>query len=567
MKGLGFRGSCWLLLAVMLFMMGGSTVLAAGFYGNPYVTFSPTGQAWTTHAGDRDIRQYPHGMTVRTGNESTLRAPGEGEHFYQYDRNGMIPVGKWECQHTYGQCIHNAYPVGNVWCGVYFQRNNCSRYYFSGWVPYCADCGERMDSPNIYMSDQAAASLSELDLNKPLYYYLCPFCGNLEQGATLGKHYCKAISYNQYRVIYDPNVRTGVFHGRMAASYHMYNNATMYEGKRVTPVTSLSVNAYSYDGMRFAGWNTKPDGTGVTFQDGAVIYNLTNKDWKESGEGTIRLYAQWRPAVSTLRIDPAGGSYGGRQTMTEIDGRYLESYRPDLSLLCAPSAMKISFDTHGGEALQPRYSEFYFREWQKSTPFHGDYNNGVYMFVAPVGSVDTLTATYGRVAVTLPVATRMGYRFDGWYYDAECTVLAGYAGEQLIPDQNIILHAAWAEEMELYAEITRILEPHTPNFKRGESGILKIKTTGHAERVTVSFPEAMNEAGGNLDKVFGYSKASEGDHEENIQFMVPLYLPTAEKYTVTVRAYKGDKMLEKKPAFGLIGEQESVLNELRTRLR
>lgn len=78
----------------------------------------------------------------------------------------------------------------------------------------------------------------------------------------LSAHWCKKISWNQYRIFYDPNIKK--YNGYMDYSYHMYNNETIYEGETVTPVTHLTENNYTRVGYVFTGWNTKQDGSGVS---------------------------------------------------------------------------------------------------------------------------------------------------------------------------------------------------------------------------------------------------------------------------------------------------------------
>ena len=51
---------------------------------------------------------------------------------------------------------------------------------------------------------------------------------------------------------------------------------------------SLKANAYKMEDYLFTGWNTKADGSGMAYADGAAVNNLTAK----SG-GSITLYAQW----------------------------------------------------------------------------------------------------------------------------------------------------------------------------------------------------------------------------------------------------------------------------------
>lgn len=122
-------------------------------------------------------------------------------------------------------------------------------------------------------------------------------------------------------------------------------------------------------------------------------------------------------------------------------------------------------------------------------------------------------------------------------------------------------------EFSLSASISRILEPHEPVFKCGESGILHITTWGYADYVEVEFPKEMLELNPALNKTYYYRSDSVYKQEEELQFMIPLYTPANAKYTITVRAYKGNKKLEEYPALSTISVEGSVADELRTRLR
>ena len=129
------------------------------------------------------------------------------------------------------------------------------------------------------MSREAAETIQYMDLgseeNPVTYYYLCPFCSNLEQGVTFSPHRCKTISNNQYRITYDANAES--CHGFMEESYHMYDNAVLYEGKEVTPVTHLVVNNYSRTGYVFTGWNSKPVSLMGTVQKYTICLRLITK--------------------------------------------------------------------------------------------------------------------------------------------------------------------------------------------------------------------------------------------------------------------------------------------------
>ena len=444
------------LLALGLMLMFPGQAEAADkktIYNSPYVTFSPDGKAWTTCAGDRDYTWYDADTRVSTGITSSLRALNTGEHYYKVSRYGEIPIGYWQVSHRPAQCIHNEYPEDNdLYHGIQYGRHKCLRNYNSGWMAYCADCGEVIAYANMYMSRDAAKSIQYLDLgsekNRVFYYYLCPFCRNLEQGVGLSAHWCKEISWNQYRIFYDPNIKE--YNGYMDYSYHMYNSATEYEGQTVTPVTHLTENNYTKEGYVFIGWNTKPDGSGVSFTDSAEIYNLSNVDWRdestwtEKDNGTITLYAQWRKSESTLVIDANGGRYNGvdKYSLTEP---YSSKYLLQKNLIVSPNGYTVAFETNGGTNVDTITGTMHFVKWMQIQPFNGFVTNDTYMFMAPDRNIDTLKAVYQSDPITLPVTTKDGWSFGGWYYDPDFSLPAGGAGDQIIPSKDMTLYAQWVD--------------------------------------------------------------------------------------------------------------------------
>ena len=141
-------------------------------------------------------------------------------------KDGVIPIGKWTVVHKDSSCCHNSYPpVGVPYHNIGFGRKCCLHPYYSGWMASCADCGENITPIMIYMNRKAAESITSLDLSLD-YYYLCPYCTNLEQGSNFGVHYCRDISWNRYQIRYDSNAN-GWVGGYMEPSSHMYNNETI----------------------------------------------------------------------------------------------------------------------------------------------------------------------------------------------------------------------------------------------------------------------------------------------------------------------------------------------------
>lgn len=67
--------------------------------------------------------------------------------------------------------------------------------------------------------------------------------------------------------------------------------------------TTLSDCTYERTNYHFVGWNTKADGSGDSFEEGAIIsYNLTEEE-----EGVVTLYAQWEHDSYTVNYDANGG--------------------------------------------------------------------------------------------------------------------------------------------------------------------------------------------------------------------------------------------------------------------
>lgn len=77
---------------------------------------------------------------------------------------------------------------------------------------------------------------------------------------------------------------------------------------------ALLKNEFTRKGYRFTGWNTKADGTGITFSDGEKVSMLWD-DVKQEDEKNFHLrpheitvYAQWTPDKYTVRYHANGGT-------------------------------------------------------------------------------------------------------------------------------------------------------------------------------------------------------------------------------------------------------------------
>ena len=83
----------------------------------------------------------------------------------------------------------------------------------------------------------------------------------------------------------------------------MLDQETFYESG-----TILSECEFIRPHWDFIGWNTEPDGSGISYPDKAnyVSHNIDEKD--EEGNAVLKLYAQWEPTEYTIGYDLAGGT-------------------------------------------------------------------------------------------------------------------------------------------------------------------------------------------------------------------------------------------------------------------
>ena len=428
------------LLGILLPALGAE---AGKINDSPYTEMAPDGRAWTTCPGEKHNYYYEEGYTVDTGVESALRALTVGEHYYDYERIGDIPVGEWKVEWPRAFCIH-----GDQWKqgyhGLSFRKQPCETEYTQGWYAYCADCGEPLERLLVYMCEAAAKSISVISTGMD-YYYLCPHCTHLEQGSEFKAHSCHRISANQYKIAYQANISSEHTFSMAPMSLHMYNNATVYEGETVTPITRLAKMNIEAPGYEFVGWNTLPDGSGIWYADEQEICNLTEYDWRQDARGTIILYAQWKPSKSTLQIDPAGGTYLGNGGITSYTGSYMDSQMLYPEGVKAPDKAVLYFRANGGNAVAAMPVTQQFSHWETTSNFGGRLEENIYHFLGKNGTVDKVTAVYTPDRVILPMTEKENASFGGWYYDEACTRPAGAPGDAIVVERDTTLYAGWVE--------------------------------------------------------------------------------------------------------------------------
>ena len=95
------------------------------------------------------------------------------------------------------------------------------------------------------------------------------------------------------------------------------NGGTLPEGKAMGPdqidtslesSLTLTKNVFEKTDNKFTGWNTKPDGSGISYKDEQVIPAT-------SFTANLVLYAQWKNSIVTVRFDANGGTLPEGKTM------------------------------------------------------------------------------------------------------------------------------------------------------------------------------------------------------------------------------------------------------------
>ena len=188
-----------------------------------------------------------------------------------------------------------------------------------------------------------------------------------------------------YEIIFDSNTGVGVM------------NNQKYQGEETK---KLSKNLFTKEGYKFKEWNTKKDGTGISYKDEQEITKITT-------EGKLTLYAQWEKEQYLLTINPNKGTYNGKTTNTVITKYYEETEK--ISNPIPPKGYIISFNSNGGNQIENIETTKQFTEWKNEGL--GKIEKNLYTFGAGNG---ILIANYKNNEVKLPTPLRNGYTFLSW---------------------------------------------------------------------------------------------------------------------------------------------------------
>lgn len=251
--------------------------------------------------------------------------------------------------------------------------------------------------------------------------------------------YAKWEEDPKYTITYNANDATS----GQVPPYH-----ALYEGE-VIVIEGNSGNLVR-KGYTFVGWSTIQDGSGDIYDEGDQLL---------IGKANLTLYAKWTPNIYSVTFESNGGSVVKEKQV---------AYNTKMSELTAPSRQGHTFiGWYKDTALTEEWdvtvdvvteTMILYAKWTMNSPTTGGGGNPI---TPPVTNdnddsppakvkitlhtnggtvIEPIDITYNTKVSDLPVPTREGYRFDGWYQDE---ALTKQWQEETIMRENVSLYAKW----------------------------------------------------------------------------------------------------------------------------
>lgn len=150
-----------------------------------------------------------------------------------------------------------------------------------------------------------------------------------------------------YKIAFDPN--GGIFD----ENDPMWDIISSYDME-----VKLTKNKFTRVGYKFNGWNTKPDGSGVSYSDEQTVKNLTSVD-----STTIMLYAQWKPNTYTYNVKYVSnsGKSLGNTTIQGVFGTSTTVNAPSKNGYTKPSSQTVKFDSVNAKTITFTYTPINYK--------------------------------------------------------------------------------------------------------------------------------------------------------------------------------------------------------------
>ena len=241
---------------------------------------------------------------------------------------------------------------------------------------------------------------------------------------------------NTYAVTFDANNGTGT----------QIANMSIVAGT----AKALTTNTYTRTGYTFGGWNTAANGIGGTAYANSASVTLF---------GNATIYAQWvpvKPGVPTVAIS---GSAGNTQITVAVTAATLGATSgppSSFTVTSSPGGLTCTITSPAttctftgltnGQAYTFTAVGVNTTGSSASSSASSSATPAPYLVTYSLnsGTLTPATANYNLgTPLTLPLPTRTGYTFGGWYAEVGLTTLVGNDGASYSPTAATTLYAKW----------------------------------------------------------------------------------------------------------------------------
>ncbi len=244
---------------------------------------------------------------------------------------------------------------------------------------------------------------------------------------------CELYSaWNTYTIKYDANGGSG----------SMSDTGATY-GTAVT----LRSNTFTRTHYTFKNWNTKADGSGTSYSDGASVSNLTS-----TNGGTVTLYAQWTGVTYTVSYNANGGT----STPTSQSVVYPSSVTLASAISksnTSEAGYTVTYNANGGSGAPSSHTSgnrtvtWSFKAWAAGSTSGSQYSAGV--SYQPSSNItmyaiwNSSTSANSSWTCSSTTPTRTGHTFLGWSTSSTATTATYAAGTTYTITGALTLYAVW----------------------------------------------------------------------------------------------------------------------------
>lgn len=402
---------------------------------NVYLYYLRDRYSLTTIAGENIGEVKSTGLSTGTSNSISSE---DGENKFEQSKTKMVTKYKW------GETVS----IEAVEASVEGYTNK-----FKSWN--ISDSQTSVDLGTLYNSGK-----SETTITMP------------KQEVTLTATAEKTA--NTYTVVFNENTGTG----------KMTNQQFTYDVEQ-----SITPNSFTKTGYTFESWNTQEDGTGTKYEDKQIVKNLTG-----TPNGTVNLYAQWKPNEYLVIFNSNGGNgtmepqtlkYDDVQELLEnkftkdgytFTGWNLAQDGTDTSYANKEQVLNLTSENGGRIELYAQWSA-------NSYTVEFNANGGT-------GTMSSQVFTYDvSKALRANGFSKLGYSFAGWSVDKDYVVKGEdsklYKDKEEVsnlvktPNGTITLYAIWVKNT--YTVIYNSNAPTETITGTMENSKFEYDTTGKLE--------------------------------------------------------------------------------------